>query len=173
MTIIQYEYKTLFKINYGIALLALAFIIVNYVGYDNCKKNKFDKIYKTAVFTNIIAILMIFGTLILFAVNKSGEFFKSDKGNYKIIIGNTIVLLFLLVTFTNSANYFNACKTLPKNTPQPTNNGNTDGNTDGNINTIDNFNNTKPIIKNGTLTMNIFGLFGVIAMVIFSYNFKE
>jgi len=160
MTIIQYEYKTLFKINYGIALLALAFIIVNYVGYDNCKKNKFDKIYNTAVFTNIIAIIMIFGTLILFTVNKSGEFFKSDKGNYKIIIGNTIVLLFLLVTFTSSANYFNACKTLPKNKPEPTN-------------TKDNFNDTKPIIKNGTLTMNIFGLFGVIAMGLFSYNFKE
>ena len=103
---------------------------------------------------------MIFGTLILFTVNKSGEFFKSDKGNYKIIIGNTIVLLFLLVTFTSSANYFNACKTLPKNKPEPTN-------------TKDNFNDTKPIIKNGTLTMNIFGLFGVIAMGLFSYNFKE
>lgn len=169
MTIIQYEYKTLFNINYVIALLALAFIIVNYVGYDNCKKSKYDKIYKTAVFTNIIAILMIFGTLILFAVNKSGEFFKSDSTNYWIIIGNTFVLLFLLVTFTNSANYFNACKTFPKPTiPVIIDESNNDASAKG-----EEFTNTKVVIKNGTLTMNVFGLFGVIAMILFSYNFKE
>jgi magnesium-transporting ATPase (P-type) len=168
--IIQYKYKTLFKFNYIVALLALAFIIVNYVGYDNCKKNKYDKIYKNAVFTNIIAIVMIFVTLILFAVNKSGEFFRSDKGNYKIIIGNTLVLLFLLVTFTNSANYFNACKKIPKPTIPTT----TIASTEGEVSVEnDEFTNTNAVIKNGTLTMNIFGLFGVIAMVLFSYNFEE
>ena len=175
--IIQFEYETLFLINYAVAFISLIFIIINYVGYSNCKKGTKHPIYRIAGLTNFIGIFIIFITLVLFASNSSNAISNSSSTKYYYIISNTIILLFLLVTFTNSANYFKQCKdTFNRNRKDKFNNNNSSTITPPSPNNISNNDNTPntPVIvpKNGTLTTNAFALIGVIAMFVFSFNYK-
>ena len=121
--------KKLFKLNYFVALIAVITIIINYVGYDNCRSNKNAvKTYLLAVGINVISILMLMGYILMFIITDSNFAGSLEGERYKYTVVNSIALLFLLITFVNSANYFNNCKDLKQNLTTDN-----DTNTDNNI----------------------------------------
>lgn len=168
---LQFELKKLFRFNYLIAFFALIIIIVNYITYHNCNRGIYDSIYSGAAFANIIAIIVISFIIILYVLNKTGEFSAIDKKNYWYTIVNVILLLLLLITFVTSTSYAINCKktiikSTPSNKPENTSVEKENSNTSNRIETFNSKSN------NGVLTLNIFALFNVFGLLILGFLYE-